>query len=97
MTVDISCNNQKVAAKVQVQKGAPVHLLIGTDLLPRLGFVFLQTDSDGSAVDCLSKHKWRRHDESDTTPTPNDAVVAEDHPRGTVKLITTTRLPARHT
>ena len=52
ITVDIIHGDRKVAAKVQVQKGAPVALLIGTDLLPRLGFVLLESKSDDSAVKC---------------------------------------------
>jgi hypothetical protein len=39
---------------VQIQKNAPVPLLIGTNLQPMLGFMFLQAHTDGSAVDLLN-------------------------------------------
>ena len=75
ITVDIIRGNHKVTAKVQVQKGAPVALLIGTDLLSRLGFALLESEPDDSAVECS-------HQRSSAA---------------TVKLITATRVPARHT
>ena len=34
---------------IQVQAGAPVDLLLGTNVQPRLGFVFLASGADGSA------------------------------------------------
>lgn len=39
-------------------------VLIGTDVLPKLGFVLLESDADGIATDCLSKQKWKRECES---------------------------------
>ena len=41
-----------VEAVVQVQNGAPINLLIGTDL-PRLGFIFLQMELNGEDLDLL--------------------------------------------
>ena len=45
-SVSIIRGRRTVTAKVQVQKGAPVRLLIGTDLLPRVGFMLLKAESD---------------------------------------------------
>ena len=38
---------------VQVQKGAPAKLLIGTDVLPQLGYLFVQSTMEGEDVDLL--------------------------------------------
>ena len=46
----ISRNGQEVNAIVQVQRDAPAKLLIGTDLLPHLGFLLVQTEVDGEDV-----------------------------------------------
>ena len=51
--------NRKATAKVQVQKGAPVALLLGTDRLKRLGFVLLESDPGGSAVECSHRQGGR--------------------------------------
>ena len=44
----ISCGEYSVESVLQVQKGAPVNLLLGTDLLPQLGFSLIQ--KKGSCV-----------------------------------------------
>ena len=64
-----------MTAKVQVQKGVPVTLLIGTDLLSWLGFALLESEPNDPAVECS-------HQRSSAA---------------TVKLITATRVLARHT
>lgn len=49
-------------AVVQVQRKSPIPLLIGTNLQSQLGFICLQVDKDGSAIDLLSKQPvtiWR--------------------------------------
>ena len=51
ITVNMTRGNRKVTAKVQVQKAAPVALLIGTDVLPRLGFVLKESESDDSVTE----------------------------------------------
>ena len=40
---------------IQVQKGAPARLLIGTDLLSKLGFLFVQTEQEEDDVDLLEE------------------------------------------
>ena len=42
-----------VEATVQVQKGAPANLLIGTDLLTRLGFLFVKEELCGEDAHLL--------------------------------------------
>jgi hypothetical protein len=45
VTVNLVCDNYGITAKVQVQKGAPVQFLLGSDLLPQLelGFSLLKS------------------------------------------------------
>ena len=59
VTVSIIRGNHDITAKVQVQKGAPVNFLLGSDL-PRLGFSFLESQSDDTAVDHFNQHQWKR-------------------------------------
>lgn len=54
-----------IAGLVQVQNEAPTKLLIGTDLLPQLGLLFIQTKQDGEDVDLLNK-KPKLEAEQDT-------------------------------
>ena len=99
-------------AILQVQKGAPVDLLLGTDTLPQLGFSFQQIESDGHTIELLPGF--------DDTPNPKPSgqinteqvidVTSKDlgesrqtvHPDpptekvAVVKLVRTTRLPAHH-
>ena len=42
-----------IEAVIQVQKGAPEKLLIGTDILPQLGYLFIQSTMDGKDVNLL--------------------------------------------
>ena len=95
--------NYTVKAILQVQKGAPVDLLLGTDTLSKLGFSFQQIESDGHSVELLSK--------SDDIGKPSDQVLADNSSDlgesghtvlptpekvAIVKLLQTARLPAHH-
>ena len=44
----VSKGSRVVDALVQVQKGAPIDLLLGADLLAQLGFEFLEPGTDGA-------------------------------------------------
>lgn len=50
---EVTISPYSLKATVQVQRNAPVPLL-GTNLQPMLGFMFLKADKDGSAVDLLN-------------------------------------------
>ena len=50
-TVNLVCGNHDITAKFQVQKGAPVQFLLESDLLPWLGFSFLESQTEDAAVD----------------------------------------------
>ena len=102
--------NYTAKAILQVQKGAPVDLLLGTDTLPQLGFSFQQIESDGHSIELLTL--------SGDTPQPSGQTDAEQvtdtNPKdlgesghtvnsdpstkkvAVVKLVQTTRLPAHH-
>jgi hypothetical protein len=91
--VNICRGDTSTRAKVHIQQGAPVCVLIGTDVLPKLGFVLLESDSGGIATDCL---KWKRECETTERSTVSTDYGHDDCSPGTVKLITTTKVPARH-
>lgn len=89
---------------VQLQRGAPVPLLIGTDMQPVLGFAFLQCNPGGMAVDLLQGN----HLELKEVDPQAQAAQAEQPPpkpvhqsRGgqhaaTVHLLQAMRCPAQH-
>ena len=93
VTVNIIRGNHDITAKVQVQKGAPINFLLGSDLLPRLGFSFLESQSDDTAVDHFHQHQWKRQ----PLPHPPLQKLSVSNKIGTVRLFTVTRLPPRHT
>ena len=95
----------EVQAIVQVQKDAPAKLLIGTDLLPALGFIFLQTEFEGEDVDLLKPRQTQaelneeppEHQEQSTGPDAGGKQAESiDTVGGVVRLIQATRVPARH-
>ena len=49
----ISRPGYKVEATIQVQRGAPARLLVGTDLLPRLCFLYVYTGEGSEDTDLL--------------------------------------------
>ena len=92
--VAISRGEHSAECVVQVQKGAPVDLLLGTDVHSRLGILVLACDSDNSATDLLSNQCWSKKTEPDNVV--DEPTITNVEPQeGTVKLITATRLPAR--
>ena len=61
------------------------------------GFVLLESSADGTATDCLSGQKWKREcQNTECSPAISTDCGHNDCPPGTVKLITTIKVPARH-
>ena len=93
---------------LQVQKDAPVDVLLGTDLLRRLGFSLVCTGGDGSSTDLLQPTREDtlpidgEHPASSTQPEDRPRRPAQkpkeemNHPEVTVHLIQEAHLPARH-
>ena len=92
--VAISHGEHSAECVVQVQKGAPADLLLGTDVHSRLGILVLACDSDNSATDLLSNQCWSKKTEPDNV-VEEPTITNVEPQEGTVKLITATRLPAR--
>ena len=91
-------SGHEVTATVQVQKEAPTKLLIGTDLLSQLGFLFVKTELEGGDLDLLAECtdpetdeqvEWQRKSWQGTL-TPRELES------GTVCLLQATRLPGQH-
>ena len=76
-SITLTRNGHTTCAIVQVQKDAPVELLLGTDTLPQLGFALLETDLSETGVDLLQKQTWKRHPRgSESTSIPNECELA---------------------
>ena len=88
----ISRGEHSAECVVRVQKGAPVDLLLGTDVHSCLGILVLMCDSSDVATDLLSNQCWSKKTDGILVE-PN--VINAEPREGTVKLITATRLPAR--
>ena len=94
LTAVITRKDHSCEATVLVQKDAPLDLLLGTDLQAKLGFLFLQTETDGIALDLLEEEEWeitpmRQGGNVDPSPQMSDQLA-------TVRLIQAVRLPVRH-
>ena len=61
-TVTLSCGNHKSQITLLVQKGTELELLLGTDILGKLGFQVLQCDKDGKTCDLLSAAQPRKEE-----------------------------------
>ena len=91
----------QVKTALQVQKGAPVDLLLGTDVLSQLGFSLMQASKQGMAIDLLQMTNTS-HTPLDSTPQSGSAASHQKPETGSstgstqVKLIQAVRLPARH-
>ena len=102
MSVGLATPGHSVTAVIQVQKGAPVQLLLGTDLQIPLGFSLIKSAGD-VAVD-LSQGEWIRKVivESDSPAPPANLserkVESSDQvvPTHTVHLLQATKIPQRH-
>ena len=72
------------SAVIQVQKGAPAMLLIGTDLLSQLGYFFIQMTEDSRDCDLLTTESSSNDDSSGSisqevqSNEENDSVIESD-------------------
>ena len=92
-----------VDAVVQVHKGAPTDLLLGTDLLPVLGFQLLESQENGASWDLFSNGNKEQEENTFPIKVSSDGVkddgVAVSLPSVSpieVCLLKATRLPALH-
>ena len=95
--VVISRGDYSQMAIVQVQKGAPVPLLIGTNLQPQLGFMFLQCTKGGTAMNLLDEQCIKVTIPSAHSPyqlSPPETLPPKAQPTATVHLLHAVRVPA---
>ena len=96
-----------VDTAVQVQKDAPVDLLLGTDVQPALGFSLIQCDGSGTASDLTKEGlKWSKLasradtllSKVDPKPDPGSVINKEAQTKTgvTVKLLQASQIPSRH-
>ena len=102
VSVRLATPGHSVTTVIQVQKGAPVQLLLGTDLQVSLGFSLIKSDGD-VAIDLSQEGEWIRKVAVDSCPAPpanlseskmesSDQVV----PTHTVHLLQATKIPPHH-
>ena len=104
MEVKLSLSNAVVTAVVQVQKDAPVDLLLGTDLLASLGITLIHQRDDGTVIDLLQGTvKTSTLDGVEVKPNEmmeedlvKESVEVSDNLTHVVCLLQATRVPARH-
>ena len=83
----------ELEAVVQVQKDTPAKLLIGTDLLLKLGFLFVRTEVEDDDVDLLEEAEPAAEQEDQTPAVQGETLEGTT---GTVCLLQAVRLPAQH-
>ena len=88
----VSRGSYKTDAVIQVQNGAPVDLLIGTDLQPHLGFAFLQLNDSEPHTNLLSLQGSKATSQVKLPEEPDSGTETS----ATVRLLNATRLPGRH-
>ena len=93
-----SRNGHTTCAIVQVQKDAPVELLLGTDTLPQLGFALLEMDLSETGVDSLQKQTWKKQPRGcESTSIPDDReLTAHDDIQIYVYCTSSNSLVPRH-
>ena len=80
-SIILTRNGHTTCAIVQIQKDAPVELLLGTDTLPQLGFALLEMDLSETGVDLLQKQTWKkqpRGGESTSVPDDRELTTHDD-------------------
>ena len=82
----------EVEAVMQVQRDAPAELLIGTDLLSKLGFLFVRTELETEDVDLLEEHFCRAAGEAEGV-CETARANSPGRGTGTVCLLQAARLP----
>ena len=98
---------ERIDVVLQIQKEPPVELLLGTDVLPQLGFSLTQCEADHSNPTDLLHTQPRttpKHANADQLETQDPAEgraipsrqAADTAPLAVIKLMQATRLPARH-
>ena len=100
----LSTAQRKISALLQVQKEAPVDLLVGTDVLHQLGFVLTQPDRGdlfGRGPEASATGQMTNSQPEEWQTTVNAAAHHTTDPnlpidRVIVKLIQAARLPAGH-
>lgn len=99
----VTCGNREVEVVLQVQKAAPVDLLLGTDVLPHLGFQLVQAEQRCTKDLLLSSQPQMIEQETSTQkPKLSDIVLpaastpGKEGPTAIVRLIQAIKVPAQH-
>ena len=58
VTADINRDSYQCRATILIQKGSTIELLLGTDLLTKLGFDLVKTSQEGEVTSLLSNFEY---------------------------------------
>ncbi len=82
LPVSITQRGFQVSVKVMVQKGAPNHLLVGTDIQQALGFSLVKMESDSCGSDLVTGRRVHFvSDEPNTRTSGPNTRTSEPNPR----------------
>ena len=70
-TVSLACGERRYSTTVLVQKGVSQRVLLGTDVLKKLGFCVLIPDTKEGTTDLLETGSWHLQPVSQHYPTEN--------------------------
>ena len=71
----MACLGFVVEAAIQVQEAAPAKLLIGTDILPQLGYLFIQSTMEGEDLNLLRSKCNNSSDEQENASEAQPEVI----------------------
>ena len=94
--VSLAYGEHSCSATVLVQKGVSQGILLGTDVLKRLGFHVLIPDTKGGTTDLLGTGSWYLQPVSQDVKSTKPEKVEQVEQVTTVRLLQTCRIPARH-
>ena len=94
--VSLAYGERSCSATVLVQKGVSQGILLGTDVLKKLGFHGLIPDTKGGTTDLLGTESWHLQPVSQDVKSTKPEKVEQVEQVTTVCLLQTYRIPARH-
>ena len=96
VTVSMRRGEYHTEATILVQNKAPVEVLLGTDLLPKLGFALMEHNPDQPAIDLMNNSLGRIHNGEPSLDLENPTPDGETEPAAIVRLLHAVRVPAGH-
>ena len=94
--VSLAYGEHSCDATVLIQKGVSQGVLLGTDVLKKLGFRVLIPDTEGGTTDLLGTGSWHLQPMSQDVRSTRLEQADQGESVATVRLLQMCRIPARH-